>query len=105
MMVPCMVLVLADHSDAQPALAGRLKAAAMQLLPPLLDGLHARRLAGQPDSGWSAERLEKWRSSTTWVSTGVLGVQHSGWLKVRTSDFACVSATASDLPPLHKLTT
>lgn len=45
-LVPWLVLALADAKDAQPAAAGRLKAAAMQLLPPLLDGLQARRLAG-----------------------------------------------------------
>ena len=45
-LVPWLILALADAKDAQPAAAGRLKAAAMQLLPPLLDGLHARRLAG-----------------------------------------------------------
>ena len=71
MMVPCMVLVLADISDAHPALPGRLKAAAMQLLPPLLDSLHARRLAGQPNSGWSAERLEQYSHANSWVSTQV----------------------------------
>ena len=81
MMVPCMVVVLADLSDAQPSLAGRLKAAAMQLLPPLLDGLHARRLAGQPDSGWSPDRMEQWRmqwkASISWVSKDhILHDQH-----------------------------
>ena len=68
-MVPCMVLVLVDTSDAHPALPGRLKAAAMQLLPPLLDSLHARRLAGQPESGWSAERVERWSHANSWVRT------------------------------------
>ena len=68
MMVPCMIAALADLSDAQPALTGRLKAAAMQLLPPLLAGVHARRLGGQPESGWSAERLQQWFSLNSRVS-------------------------------------
>ena len=69
MMVPCMLMVLADLSDYQPALAGRLKAAAMQLLPPVLDGLHARRPAGQPDRGGSAEHLQQWSLASDWVCT------------------------------------
>ena len=68
-MVPCMIVVLADLSDCQPALAGRLQAAAMQLLPPLLDGLHARRPAGQPDRGESAEHLQRWSAASDWVCT------------------------------------
>ena len=43
--VPWLIRVLADLKDSHPAPAGRLKAAALQLLPPLLDGLHARRLS------------------------------------------------------------
>ena len=70
-MVPLIIFVLAHLSGTQPALAGRVKAAAMQLLPPLLDGLHARRLAGQPDSGWSEERLQDWTSANAWVSVSI----------------------------------
>ena len=70
-MVPCMIFVLAHLSGTQPALAGRAKAAAMQLLPPLLDGLIARRLAGQPDSGWSEERLQDWTTAHAWVSVSM----------------------------------
>ena len=46
-MVPLMIAALADAQSGRPALAGRLKAAVMQLLPPLLDGLHARWLGIQ----------------------------------------------------------
>ena len=74
MMVPGMVAVLADLSDAQPALTGRLKAAAMQLLPPLLAGLHARRLTGLPASEWSIDRLQQqWFNLNGRVSNNTLG--------------------------------
>ena len=43
-MVPWLIKGLADERNSNPASTGRLKAAAMQLLPPLLDGLHARML-------------------------------------------------------------
>ena len=43
-MVPWLIKGLADEENSHLALAGGLKAAAMQLLPPLLDGLHARIL-------------------------------------------------------------
>ena len=68
-MVPSMIMNMTDLSDGQPALAGRVKAAAMQLLPPLLDGLHARRLAGRPGEVASVEHLQKWRLSNYFVST------------------------------------
>lgn len=47
-MVPWLLSALAIASgrgcSSRPALAARLQAAALQLLPPLLDGLHARML-------------------------------------------------------------
>ena len=49
--VPWLLIALADAEDGDPARARRLKAAAMQLLPPLLDDRHARRLSGMPDRG------------------------------------------------------
>lgn len=42
--VPWLLLALAEARSGRPASAERTKAAAMQLLPPLLDGLHARML-------------------------------------------------------------
>ena len=42
MLVPWLVIAMAEPRNGHPAPAGRLKAAAMQLMPPLLDGLHAR---------------------------------------------------------------
>lgn len=42
MLMPWLIIALADPSRGHPASAGRLKAAAMQLLPALLDSLHAR---------------------------------------------------------------
>ena len=84
--VPSLITVLGDLKTSHPALAGRLKAAALQLLPPLLDGLLARRLASASDGGESSERLQKRLCSN---------------LAVRTS-------TALRIPPclprLHKLT-
>ena len=47
--MPSLIRVLADLKNSHLALAGRLKAAALQLLPPLLDGLHARRLSLELD--------------------------------------------------------
>ena len=46
MLVPWLIITLAKPSHGHQAPAGRLKAAAMQLLPALLDSLHARRLSG-----------------------------------------------------------
>ena len=49
MLLPWLVEALADTGDGHPGSVERLKAAALQLLPPLLDGLHARRLSGELD--------------------------------------------------------
>ena len=51
MLLPWLFEALADAKNSHPASAGRLKAAAMQLLPPLLDGLHARRVSSLLDWG------------------------------------------------------
>ena len=93
-----MIVALADLADSQPTLAGRLKAAAIQLLPPLLEGLHARRLAGQPDRGESAEHLQQWSLSNYWVSTNTL---HTNDQCVGLSDKACASASAYESFCLH----
>ena len=45
MLVPWLLIALADARSSHPAMAGRLKAAALQLLPPLLDGLNVRRIS------------------------------------------------------------
>ena len=42
--VPWLITALADASSGRPELDARLEAAALQLLPPLLGGLHARML-------------------------------------------------------------
>ena len=42
--VPWLLLALAEDKSGRPAAAERTQAAAMHLLPPLLDGLHARML-------------------------------------------------------------
>ena len=70
MSVPWLLMVLADLKDIHPALAGRLKAAALQLLPPLLDGLHARRLSSTLNGGESEERLRKRLCNNMGVRTG-----------------------------------
>ena len=102
MMAPYILVVLRDLIDAQPALAGRLKVAAMQLLPPLLDGLHARRLAGHPDSGWSAECLHQWIALNSGVSTSLwLSIE---WIRFRDSCLAGPSACASCLLLPHNPT-
>ena len=41
--MPWLFYALGDREDRGLAPVGRLKAAGMQLLPPLLDNLHARR--------------------------------------------------------------
>lgn len=72
MLVPWLLVVLADLKSGHPALAGRLKVAAMQLLPPLLDGLHARRLSSLSDREGSMQRLQPRLLKSyfnTWVST------------------------------------
>ena len=56
-LVPWLIIALADREKGKAAAPGRLKAAAMQLLPPLLDGMHARRLAGLSDAALSTARL------------------------------------------------
>ena len=43
-LVPWLLIALVDLKVGRAAPAGRLSAAALQLLSPLLDGLHARRL-------------------------------------------------------------
>ena len=43
-MVPWLITALADARSSRPELVARLKVVALQLLPPLLDGLHARML-------------------------------------------------------------
>ena len=50
-LAPWLLIALADAEAGKPAPTGRLKAAAMQLLLPLLDDRHARRLSGLPDRG------------------------------------------------------
>ena len=49
-----LIMELDAMRSANPAFAGRLKAAALQLLPPVLDGLDARRLSGKLHVGLSA---------------------------------------------------
>lgn len=49
-----LIIALEEMKRGNPAFAGRLKAAALQLLPPVLDNLHARRLSGLSDVGLSA---------------------------------------------------
>ena len=51
------------------ALEGRLKAAALQLLQPVLDGLHVRTLSGLLGEGRNAERPKQWPSELDLVST------------------------------------
>ena len=46
LLVPCLLFALADDDGSLPVPAGRLETAVMQLLPPLLDGLLARRPVG-----------------------------------------------------------
>ena len=54
-LVPVMIILMIDAEEGQAASAGRVKAAAMQLLPPLFDGLHVRRLSGCFREGQSIE--------------------------------------------------
>ena len=44
-LVPYLIAALAEAQSGRSAEAGRLRAAVVQLLPPLLDGLHAYRLS------------------------------------------------------------
>ena len=67
--VPSLITALAELKNSHPVLAGRLKAAALQLLPPLLDGLHARRLSSTLDGAESSERLQKRLCSSIGVRT------------------------------------
>lgn len=69
MLVPWLIIALADKSTV--AALGRLKAAAMQLLPPLLDGLQARRLCGLSDAAGGAERLPLKQFFDTLVGTAL----------------------------------
>ena len=73
MLVPWLLVALADLKSGNPALARRLKVAAMQLLPPLLDGLHARRLARLSDREGTTERQQPQpqpeSSFNSWVGT------------------------------------
>ena len=59
MQAPYLIVMLADFQSGDPALAGRLKAVAMQLLPPLLDALRVRRLFDALYTGQSAAHLEQ----------------------------------------------
>ena len=68
-LVPWLIIALADREKGKAASPGRLKAAAMQLLPPLLDGLLARRLAGLSDAAGSAKRLPLKQFLDTLAST------------------------------------
>ena len=82
MLVPWLLVKLADTKSGHPALAGRLKVAAMQLLPPLLDGLHARRLSSLSDGEGSTQRLQPRLLKAyfnTWVSsiTAIFRRQHT----------------------------
>ena len=54
LMVPWLLKALAESRNGHPASAERLIAAAMQLLPPLLDGLHAR-MDGLLEREWCAD--------------------------------------------------
>ena len=49
MLLPLLFEALADAGDGHHGSVERPKAAALQLLPALLDGLHARRLSGELD--------------------------------------------------------
>ena len=72
MLVPWLLIALADAQSSHPAMAGRFKAAALQLLPPLLDGLNARRLSGTLSRRQTAgmEREDMQRILTALVGTG-----------------------------------
>ena len=47
MQAPYLISMLANFQSGEPALAGRLKAVAMQLLPPLLASMRERVLSGE----------------------------------------------------------
>ena len=68
--VTWLLTALADLKRSHAALAGRAKSAALQLLPPLLDALHARKLTSASDGGDSAERLQERISMSMLVRTG-----------------------------------
>ena len=53
-----LIVALTAALKHRPGSKGRLKAAAMQLLPPVLDALHARWLSGLSDRGRSTDRLQ-----------------------------------------------
>ena len=71
-LVPVMIMLMIDAEEGQAASAGRVKAAAMQLLPPLFDGLHVRRLSGCFCEGQSIEekRLQRHPFYNSVVNTG-----------------------------------
>ena len=70
-LVPWLIIALAEREKGKGASPGRLKAAAMQLLPPLLDGLHARRLAGLSDAAGISKRLPLKQFFDTLVGTAL----------------------------------
>ena len=59
MQAPYLIMTLADLQSGDPALAGRLMAVAMQLLPPLLGAMRARLLSGEVHWGPDAENLHR----------------------------------------------
>ena len=67
MLVPWMLVALRCRGENNPASVARLKAAAMQLLPPLLDGLNARRLSG------SAQQLHPLHDTLVRAGTALRG--------------------------------
>ena len=59
MQAPYLISMLADLQSGDSALAGRLKAVAMQLLPPLLGTMRARMLSGEVYWGPDAINLHR----------------------------------------------
>ena len=86
-LVPWLLVALADLKSGNPALARRLEVAAMQLLPPLLDGLHARRLSRAPDTGGRAERLQPQPQPER--SFTLVGTVAAPLRRLRTTDTYC----------------
>ena len=76
MLVLWLLNAMAGALESRPESAGRVKAAVMQLLPPLLDGLHARRLSGLSDRGRSPEERHQLLSdfNNILVGTGAASV-------------------------------
>ena len=85
-LVPYLIAALAECQSRRPAVAGRLRAAVVQLLTPLLDSLHAYRLSVLSRGEPGLMRLET--LSAVLVGPGI----------------TCAGARASApcLSPLHK---